>query len=250
VTNANAAATNAQAKLTTLQDLQNVPKPMRTYDAITVSMAKRFSKNWLARAAYTYSRLIGNYEGLYQAELNYFAPNGNNSYDVPDVTYNQNGPLPNDRPHVFHADGYYTHPFGNGSLIAGMTFSARSGMPRNYVGGVLGQQIVQLLPRGSAGRTPTVSQFDGRIGYRRPLGPKMFIEGFIDLFNLFNQKTPLIVDDNYTYDSASAIINGTPNDLKYAKNQNGAPITKNPNYGQPLVYQTPFNGRFGLRLTF
>ena len=93
----------------TLQDLANAPKPERTYDAITLSVNKRFSKNWLARASYTYSRLIGNYEGLYQAEQNYFAPNGNNAYDTPDLYVNQNGPLPNDRPHLAHVDGFYSH---------------------------------------------------------------------------------------------------------------------------------------------
>jgi hypothetical protein len=151
---------------------------------------------------------------------------------------------------VAHVDGYYTTPFGNGQLIAGLSFSARSGMPRNYVSGVLGNQIVFLLPRGAGGRTPTVTEFDGRLGYRRPLGPKMMLEGFIDFFNIFNQQTTLLVDDNYTYDGASSIVNGTPADLKYAKNIGGAPITKNPNYGQPLMFQQPFNGRFGLRLTF
>jgi hypothetical protein len=250
VTNTSAAAANAEAKVSTLQDLANAPKPKRTYDAITVSVAKRFSKNWLARAAYTYSRLIGNYEGLYQTELNYFAPNGNNAYDVPDVTYNQNGPLPNDRPHIAKVDGYYTHPLGNGMLIAGLTFSGRSGMPRNYVSGVLGNQIVQLLPRGSGGRTPPVTQFDGRIGYQRALSPKVMLEAFMDLFNLFNQQATILVDDNYTYDAVSPIVNGTTNDLKYAKNQQGQPIAKNANYGQPLLFQAPFNGRFGLRLTF
>ena len=97
------------ARLTTLQGLATAPKPERTYDAITLSVNKRFSKNWLARASYTYSRLIGNYDGLYQAEQNYFAPNGNNAYDTPDLYANQNGPLPNDRPHLAHVDGFYTH---------------------------------------------------------------------------------------------------------------------------------------------
>jgi hypothetical protein len=249
-TNSAAVAANADAKVKTLQDLQKAPKPERTYDAITASMSKRFGKYWLARASYTYSRLIGNYEGLYQTELNYFAPNGNNAYDVPDVTYNQSGPLPNDRPHIAHVDGYFSHPFGNGTITAGLSFSGRSGMPRNYVSGVVGQQIVMLLPRGSGGRTPTVTEFDGRIAYKRPLGLKMMLEGFIDFFNIFNQQTAILVDDNYTYDAASSIINGKPSDLKYAKNIAGAPIAKNANYGQPLLYQTPFNGRFGLRLTF
>ena len=77
-------------------------------------MNKRFSKNWLARASYTYSRLIGNYEGLYQQETNYIAPNGSNAYDTPELYVNQRGPLPNDRPHLFKLDGFYRHRSARG----------------------------------------------------------------------------------------------------------------------------------------
>ncbi len=149
-------------------------------------MNKRFAKNWLARASYTYSRLIGNYEGLYQQETNYIAPNGGNAYDFPELYVNQNGPLPNDRPHLFKLDGFYRRPIGKGLLTFGVSFTAQSGMPRNYIGNLQpgsAYQIVMLLPRGDAGRTPTVSQFNGKIAYARPLGPKMTLEGFLDLFN-------------------------------------------------------------------
>jgi hypothetical protein len=245
------AADAAQAQLTTLQALAAAPKPERTYDAITASVNKRFSKNWLARAAYTYSRLIGNYDGLYQAEQNYFAPNGNNAYDTPDLYSNQNGPLPNDRPHLAHVDGFYTHALGYGAITLGLSFAARSGMPRNYISALIpGQQLVMLLPRGSGGRTPTVTELNGRIAYKRPLSQKCDLEAYIDLFNMFNQQEAVLVDDNYTYSWAGPIVNGTPSDLKYAKDIGGAPIVKNPNYGHPLLYQRPFNGRFGLRVTF
>jgi len=76
------------------------------------------------------------------------------------------------------------------------------------------------------------------------------IEGFLDLFNLFNQQTAILTDDNYTFDAAPPIVNGTPQDLKFAKTAGGGPITKNPNFGQPLAYQDPFSARLGLRLTF
>jgi hypothetical protein len=245
------AADAAQARLTTLKGLASAPKPERTYDAITLSINKRFSKNWLTRAAYTYSRLIGNYEGLYQAEQNYFAPNGSNYTDTPDLYSNQNGPLPNDRPHLFHVDGFYQAPVGRGVITAGLSFAARSGMPRNYVSGLVpGQQLVMLLPRGSGGRTPTVTELNGKIAYKRQLSPKVNLEAFIDLFNILNQQAVVLTDDNYTYSWAGPIVNGTPSDLKYAKDISGAPIVKNPNYGQPLLYQRPFNGRLGLRLTF
>jgi hypothetical protein len=248
-----AAAATAQYNLGTLQTLAAAPAPERTYDAITLSLNKRFSKNWFTRASYTYSRLFGNYEGLYQSETNYISPNGGNAYDAPELYVNQNGALPNDRPHLFHLDGFYSHPVGRGRFTVGLSFTARSGMPRNYVANLepgSPYQLVMLLPRGSAGRTPTITELDGKIAYGRPLSPRMRLEGFIDLFNVFNQQTVTQTDDNYTYDAAPPIANGTTQDLKFAKNSGGAPITKNPNFGQPLAYQTPFNARLGLRLTF
>ncbi len=247
------AAATAQYNLGTLQTLAAAPAPERTYDAITLSLNKRFSKNWFTRASYTYSRLFGNYQGLYQAETNYISPNGGNAYDAPELYVNQNGALPNDRPHLFHLDGFYSHPVGRGRFTVGLSFTGRSGTPRNYVGNLepgSPYQLVMLLPRGSAGRTPTITELDGKIAYGRPLSPRMRLEGFIDLFNIFNQQTALLQDDNYTYDAAPPILNGTAQDLKFAKNSGGAPIGKNPNFGQPLAYQTPFNARLGLRLTF
>jgi hypothetical protein len=249
---AQANLSNAQAVVTTLKGLAAAPTPERTYDALTLSLTKRFSKNWLARASYTYSRLIGNYEGLYQAEQNYFAPNGSNYDDAPDLYLNQNGPLPNDHPNILHLDGYYMRPVGaKGRVTAGLSFSARSGMPRNYVSDLYsGQQLSLLLPRGSAGRTPTITQLDAKVGYGRQLTDKVNLEAFLDFFNIFNQQSATLTDDNYTYDQTQPIINGTAQDLKFAKNTAGQPLSKNPNFGQPLAYQTPFNMRLGLRLTF
>jgi Carboxypeptidase regulatory-like domain/TonB-dependent Receptor Plug Domain len=247
------AATGAQYNLATLQTLAAAPPPERTYNAVTLSLNKKLSKRWFARASYTYSRLIGNYEGLYQNETNYIAPNGNNAYDVPELYVNQNGPLPNDHPHLFHLDGFYTRPVGRGHLTFGLSFSARSGTPRSYISNLVPQtpyQIVFLLPRGDAGRSPTLTQLNGKISYGRPISPQVSLEGFVDFFNILDQQTPTMIDDNYTFDAAPPIVNGTPQDLKFAKNAAGAPIAKNPDFGQPLAYQTPFNCRLGVRLTF
>jgi carboxypeptidase family protein len=244
---------NAQYNLATLKQLAQAPKPERTYDAITVSLNKRFSKSWFARASYTYSRLFGNYEGLYQTETNYYAPNGGNAYDYSELYINQNGALNNDHPHLVHLDGFYSHPAGRGRFTAGLSFSARSGSPRNYISNLVPQtpyQLVFLLPRGEAGRSPTVTELDAKLSYARPLSPKVTLEGFIDLFNVLDQQAATAVDDNYTFDAAPPIPNGTPQDLKYAKNVAGQPVTVNPNFGKPLAYQTPFNGRVGVRITF
>ena len=65
------------------------------------------------------------------------------------------------------------------------------------------------------------------------------MEAFLDLFNIFNQQEAVLTDDNYTYSWAAPIVNGTPSDLKYAKDISGAPIAKNPNYGHALALPAP-----------
>jgi hypothetical protein len=250
---ADSKAGTAEATASTLKALQGVPKPQRTYDAITLSLMKRFSKNWQTRASYTYSRLVGNYEGLYQYAQNYFAPNGANAYDATDLNTNSTGRLPNDRPHLIRLDGSYGLDVGKGKFTVGLSVFAQSGMPRNYMSAVQpSQQLVFLLPRGSGGRTPWMTQFDGRLSYGYPLTANTNIEAFVDLFNLFNEQAAMQEDDNYTTAWAGPIENGTAKDLKYAKDISGASLEsqKNPNFGHPVVYQVPFHGRMGVRLSF
>jgi len=246
-----------QAQLDTLNTKKNAlttlgkePKPERTYDALTLTASKRLAHNWLFQGSYTYSRLIGNYNGLYDADNSYFAPNGNNSYDSPDLTLNRRGPLANDRPHSGHVDALYQLPVGKGVFTGGVTGSAYSGIPRNYIGSVLNNQLVFLLPRGSAGRTPAIYQADIKLGYRRELSKTTAFEAFFDLFNILDSRTALRMDDNYTFNTAAPIVNGTANDLKYAKNTSGLPLEKNPNFGKPTAYQAPIHGRIGIRFLF
>src|SRR5262252_11078303 len=40
------------------------PKPVRTYDAIELSLSRRFSQRWFGNVNVTISRLFGNYAGL------------------------------------------------------------------------------------------------------------------------------------------------------------------------------------------
>src|SRR5262249_48988695 len=140
-----------------------------------------------------------------------------------------------------------------GKVTLGLSFVARSGMPRNYMSGLIpnaGYQIVYLLPRGSAGRTPPITQLDAHLAYAQKLQQHLTLEAFIDLFNIFDQQTPTQTDDNYTYDAAAPIVNGTKTDLAFAKNAFGQPVLKNANFGHAIFYQAPFYSRMGLRLVF
>lgn len=253
-----AALATAQAQLATLKTklqalevVGNEPKPARNYDALTVHATKRLGQSWFFQGSYTYSRLIGNYNGLYDADNSYFAPNGTTAYDTPDLVLNKYGPLANDRPHSGHVDAYYVAPVGKGQITAGFSFSAFSGVPRNYQAAVIpAYQIIFLLPRGSAGRTDAVTQLDMKLGYRQQLTKNSAVEVFFDVFNLYNARTALTVDDNYTFDVAAPIVDGNTDDLAHAKNAAGLPIQKNPNFGQPTSFQAPIHGRLGLRVLF
>jgi outer membrane receptor protein involved in Fe transport len=231
-----------------------MPKPRRDYDALALTAAKRLAKNWTVQASYTYSRTRGNYPGLYAADKGQLDPNITSLYDLPELLENRDGPLPNDRPHNVRLDGYYQQAIGQrASFIAGLGAMARSGRPNNALGfhSIYGQSETFILPRGSAGRTPFLTRFDLHLSYRQKLtSGGMTMDAFVDIFNLFNQRTALTQDQDYTLDPVDPIIGGDARDLPHLKTVMGTPATKNPNYLSATAYQPPISGRLGLRLSF
>jgi outer membrane receptor protein involved in Fe transport len=248
-----AAAAEARFIADAMATARSMPKPRRDYDALMLTANKRLSKNWTVQASYTYSRTRGNYPGLYAADKGQLDPNITSLYDLPELLENRDGPLPNDRPHNLRADGYYTHAIGQkGAITAGLGASARSGRPNNALGfhTIYGQSESFILPRGSAGRTPVVTRFDLHLGYRHQLVRGMVLDAFVDIFNLFNQRTAVLQDQDYTLDPVDPIIGGDARDLPHLKTVSGAPATKNPNYLSATAYQPPIAGRLGMRLSF
>ena len=75
--------------------------------------------------------------------------------------------------------------------------------------------------------------------------------GFIDIFNVFNQKTVLTVDSLYTPDQ---VMPATPGTQATIANDDGSsstkPVTPNPNYLRATSYQLPISGRLGARVWF
>jgi hypothetical protein len=58
------------------------------------------------------------------------------------------------------------------------------------------------------------------------------------------------VDENYTFSDVMPIEGGTEADLQTHTDVNDAPIEKNPNFGNPIAFQSPRLFRFGVRLNF
>ncbi|MGC9983464.1 MAG: TonB-dependent receptor [Polyangia bacterium] len=236
--------------------LGNPAGAKRVYEAVQFTANKRFAQRWFFAGSYTLSRLYGNYVGLYDADNDQRDPNLSTQYDVPGIMVNRSGPLPNDRPHLIRLDGYYTYPFVRSSLTAGLGFVGRSGQPLSALGSFQSPEDYDsfILPRGSMGRTPFVTRFDLHLGYRRSLPGKLGIEAFLDIFNLFDQRTVLTQDQLYTADIVTPITGGNKADLKGLitsdANGNLVPATKNPNFLMPTSYQAPISGRLGVRVFF
>jgi len=132
------AAAEAQAYANGARTASQFPKPKRDYDALQLTASKRFDNHWLVEASYTYGRTIGNYPGLYSPDAlggqGQLDPNVTSLYDLASLLMNREGPLPNDRPHIFRADGYYQYDIGRSSVIAGLGVLARSGQPNSALG--------------------------------------------------------------------------------------------------------------------
>jgi hypothetical protein len=219
---------------------------------LVLTATKRLSHNFLLLASYTYSRTIGNYPGLYQASNGQVNPNISTQYDYRELLANRYGPLPGDRPHNLKIQGSYFLPFGDNTVVAGLAFNAMSGTPIEVLGASpqIGGYEVFILPRGSGGRTPWVTQLDLHLSYRRKVSRNLSMDIYWDIFNVLNQRGVVSVDQEYTGSIVSPIVNGTVADLANLRTIGGQPVTVNPNYGSPNWYQAPLSMRFGARLSF
>jgi hypothetical protein len=228
------------------------PKPKRNYDALVLTATKRLSHNFLILASYTYSRTLGNYPGTFSASNGQLDPNISSQYDLRELTINRDGPLPNDRPHILKVQGSYFLPFGANTMVFGLAFNMQSGTPIEVLGAntLYGVSETFILPRGSGGRTPTLTSFDLHVSYRRQLSRLFGFEAYADVFNLFNQQEVTAVDQAYTSSNVNPIQNGKVADLVNLKQVNGTQPLLNPNYGKPTSYQQPLSMRVGLRLSF
>jgi len=247
-----AAALRANADLFEAVGVFDVPK--RTYNSITVSADRRFTKSFFMSASYTYSQNKGNYPGLFSNETNQLDPNLTSQYDLPELMANRYGDLGSDRSHLIKLDGFYRLDANEiGDFTFGGSARGQSGIPINTLGGhpAYGPGESYLLPRGEGGRLGITTKFDVHLAYGHALSAGMRLEGFVNVFNLFNQQPELVIDEIYTYDSLNPIVGGDQTDLQHAKALlENRVVEKNPNYRNVSIRQDPLSAQFGLRLLF
>jgi len=264
-----AAASRKQDELDQYRGIRTFDKPRRDYTALQLIAQKRFSKNFFVQGSYTYSRTVGNYPGLFSADNGQVDPNITSQYDLIELLANREGALPQDRPHYFKIDGYYTIDLEQwGKITPGGRFRALSGVATEALADhyLYGPSESFLLPRGAMGRTDFDWSLDVHLGYARDLGHGMDLEVFADTFNLptiFMEEGVFSVDEQYAGyidashpGNANPIVGGEYEDLIWAKNldesgnETSVPLGRNRNFGNPVARYTPFYLQLGARLTF
>ncbi|RKH43101.1 TonB-dependent receptor [Corallococcus sicarius] len=244
------------------------PTPVRDYDAVTAYLNRTFTDGWLAQASYTWSRLYGNYPGLFRPENNQLDPNILADFDLVALLNNRKGLLPFDRTHAIKVFGAKELNFSNAlSASIGLSYRGNSGQPINYLGAYpgYGQDETFVLPRGTGGRTPWINSIDSNVGVNYRVSKDSVVSFTLDVFNLFNFQGVDSVDESYTFSQVLPVYDvktqtgGTAADLPTEDSPGRVPLAAggtlayedvNKNFKNPDRYQAPRQVRFGVRYTF
>jgi len=174
------------------------PPVRRLYRGIELLARKTLGDRLWVQASYVYSSLRGNYDGGINETTGRSAAGTNHDFDYPALWHNGYGALFLDRPHRFRLDGYWVTPW---RLTLGLQAFAESGAPLERLGyfSVTYGSLVYLLPRGSAGRLPTLWDANLTLSYPIAVGPvTVTLQAY--LFNAFDNQIAISHDDAWSVD--------------------------------------------------
>lgn len=266
------------------------PKPKRNFDSMTIDFKRAFDGKWMIQGSYTYSRLIGNYEGTVLSTGSGSGQTDAGStmlYDYVHLSDYSSGRLINDHPHQFKLWGNYA-PTPNITLGAVINVASPSPLsclghyPDNtdtayYYGSYSHycldtSKIVQSTtsssgavtnyygfvpsPAGSALKTDWTKTIDLSLRYTvphtLPMGGQLVLRA--DIFNLLNDEeaTAKTATSDGTMRCGAKVTDYTGG-TKHTTVV-GAPTaclaTANINYGIPTQYYAARYMRVGFDLTF
>ncbi len=238
-------------------------KPARNFDAFTFEVKKRFARNWLLLGSYTFSRLVGNYDGFVDPITGAINLGSSVQYDIPELVRNSFGPLSFNTPHRAKVDGFYSFDLQEaGRLTLGTSFRYQSGYPISLRAGnnrYNGLFPVYVVPRGAGGRVEPNYSWNLSISYAYPLPGDLEIEAAMRFINVTNSKAVIRVDEVYSFSNTRPVAGGDLDDLKHTKIQNAGNPTEffqrtvlppQGNFGVESSFQTPLAASFELQLRF
>jgi outer membrane receptor protein involved in Fe transport len=237
--------------------------PIHKYDAVELTLNRRFSGHWSALTSYRWSRLRGNFEGFFRDDNGQSDPGITSLYDFPtnDPTYagigvplfgyqgdirflGQNGILPLDRPHQVKIFGNYAWDSG---LSLGVGYTGTSGKPLTGLAALAPYDNGGEIPTTARGagiqtvdgfvtRTPFLNEFNAQAAYALKMGGTNRLTLMADVFNVFSRSTVLDYNNYVEFPGFG---------------------TADPDFGKPISrnvagpqFQTPRQIRFGIRYEF
>jgi hypothetical protein len=221
------------------------PAAKRYYRAIGLLAHETVNDRLWLQASYVYAHLTGNYdgavnEGIFQQFRGQTTPGYDWDFNYPPLwVHNSNGTLTLDRPFHFRVDGFWVSPW---MLSIGIQAFAESGAPLNKLGFFSNQYgaVIPLVPRGSAGRLPTLWGTHLTLSYPVVFGPAtVTMQGY--LYNVFNKQIATSKDQGWTTTEPA----GYP-DTIYDPNQ----PSNNPNYGAVTGRSSPRLFRAAVKVSF
>lgn len=231
-----------------LDEPVDFPEAEREYEAVELTLNKRFSNNWQMSASYVNSENKGNYGGLFRQDNGQLDPNITSLFDLPELLNGATGRLPNDREHQFKIYGSYLWPF---KLTTGFYGQFLSGTPISKLGAhpIYGNNERFVVPRGSAGTTDDVWNIDLHLEYPISFGGDLELKLIADVFNVTDEDTATTVNQTWTFQRLFETTD--PNECGGPGTGAGTTCPNgNPLWGTPTAYQTPQTFRLGVKLSW
>jgi outer membrane receptor protein involved in Fe transport len=216
------------------------PEAKRYYRGIELLARESIGTILWLQASYIYSSLRGNYDGgVNEGVYGQTSPGVNTDFDYPALWHDGYGTLALDRTNRFRFDGYWVTPW---RLSVAMQAFAETGAPLNQMGffnGAYGP-LVFLVPRGSAGRLPTLWGTNLMLSYPIAIDSAT-VTLQASLFNVFNKQIAVDTDQSWTISPPA----GYPANI-YDPNQ----PQNNPYYGSVSRRSDPRLFRAAVKVAF
>jgi len=190
------------------------PDPKREYQAVEITLERRFQKNWQIFSNFRIARLQGNFEGSFRNDNGQQDPNISSLFDFtsagptdPLADQFRVGPLPSDRRYTVNFYGSYLFDQGwiNG-LNLGTGLRVQSGLPISEFNAHPAYENAGELPiggRGKLGRTPMTGTVDFHADYTWKLTERFRLKVDADVFNLVSARRLTRIDQRAELDATT-----------------------------------------------
>jgi hypothetical protein len=222
-------------------------KPRRSYKSLEFQLDRAWDGIWGFNVSYVLSWNQGNAEGPVNSDTDFSDTGRTEHFDDPWVNLNSYGFLPNDHRHQIKARGTYAlndhwQFSGNLNVLSGGPITGFGvGNPfddTNYHSnficvqnceGPTAERVYVASPRGAFGTMPWTFTFDASVAYLMPLGETGKLQVKLSVYNLFNQRKTIAVDQDRQTDISDET---------------------NPNFLQPIRFQAPRAAQLTVTATF